>query len=221
MTGTSGSPPTVRVAPLRASPPGLLRNLIVDVALPWLLVQLLERTWAVDTVHAFAAASIFPIASIVLAWVRYRRPEIIGIAVLVTILTGITTALITDDVRFAVLKAAPAFGLFGIACLMSLPRRRPLMFFVGRYFTADGDAAKTAAWNARLENPGFRRSMRLLTIVWGTTCLIEAMLGIASASLLPPNSALIAEPVLGIGTTAGLLIWTAAYARQRAGGQMP
>jgi len=216
MTDRAGNPPTLRAQPLRSSPSGLVRNLVVDAALPWLAVQLLERGWGVATVPAFAAAALFPLASVVLSWARYRRPEFIGIAVLVTILTGITTALVTDDVRFAVLKAAPAFGLFGLAALASLSRRRPLMFFVSRHFTAGGDDVKATAWTARLENAGFRRSMRLLTIVWGTACLAEAMLGIAAAFLLPPGTALVVEPVLGIGTVAALLAWTTAYARRRA-----
>jgi hypothetical protein len=93
--------------------------------------------------------------------------------VLVTILSGIAVALLTNDVRFAVLKGAPAFALFGLACLLSLRRERPLMFFVGRQFTAGDDEARAQARTARLQNDGFRRSMRLLTIVWGLAALVE------------------------------------------------
>ena len=194
----------------------LLRQLALDVALPWITIQRLDRLWAVPTVPAFAAAAVFPAASIVLSWTRRRRPDYIGLAVLITILTGIAVALLTDDVRFAVLKAAPAFGLFGVACLVSLWRPRPLMFFVGREFTAGDDKVRRAAWTARLETAGFRQAMRLLTFVWGIACVLEATLGIGAALLLPPRAALVAEAVLGIGTVAALLLWTTAFARRRA-----
>jgi hypothetical protein len=105
-------------------------------------------------------------------------------------------------------------ALFRLACLLSLRRELPLVFFVGRQFTA-GDEARTQAWTARLQNAGFRRSMRLLTIVWGLAALVEATLGIAAAFLLPPGMALVVEPMLGIGTVAALLTWTTAYARRR------
>src|SRR5579885_1347256 len=161
-------------------------------------------------------AAIIPAAAIVLSW-RRRSVDVIGLAVLVTILSGVAIALATDDARFAVLKAAPAFGLFGLACLVSLRARRPVMFFVGRHFTPGGEAAK-AAWDARLAQPGFLHAMRVLTWGWGVACLAEAGVGIAAALSLPPAAALVAEPMLGIGTVAGLLIWTGIYTRRRSAG---
>ena len=199
-----------------SAPRGFTGSLAIDVAMPWIALQLLQRVWGVPTVPAFAAAAIFPATSIFLSWTRHRRLEYIGIGVLVTILSGIAVALLANDVRFAVLKGAPAFALFGLACLLSLRQERPLMFFVGRQFTAGDDEARVQAWTARLQNPGFRRSMRFLTIVWGVASLAEATFGIPAAFLLPPGIALVAEPLLGIGTIAALLTWTTAYARRRA-----
>jgi hypothetical protein len=133
--------------------------------MPWIAVQLLQRVWGGPTVPALAVAAIFPATSILLSWAEHRRAEYIGIGVLVTILSGIAVALLTNDVRFAVLKGAPAFALFGLACLLSLRRELPLVSFVGRQFTA-GDEARTQAWTARLKMPDFvdrcssRRSFR-------------------------------------------------------------
>jgi len=204
------------ITPSPPSPPrSLLRTLVIDGALPWLAVQASWRFGHLPIVLALAIAAIFPAASIVFSWIRLLRIDFIGLAVLVTILGGIAVALVTNEPRFAVLKAAPGFGLFGIACLLSLTRRRPLMFFVGRQFNTAGDAEAAAAWTARLENPGFRQAMRLLTIVWGVACLAEALLGVVATFLLPPTTALIVEPLLGIGTIAGLLIWTTRFARRR------
>jgi len=193
----------------------LLRNIGINVALPWLAIQFLRHNLGIDTVPAFAAASLFPIVQIGASWIRYRRIEVIGLAVLFAILANIAIAFATNDVRFALLKGSPAFGLFGFACFVSLLGRRPLMFFVSRYFTSGGDAAKAAAWTARLAQDGFRRSMRHLTLIWGTACLVEAALCVCAAFLLQPEIAVIVVPVLGIGTIAGLLVWTTGYSQRR------
>jgi len=191
----------------------LLATLVVDVALPWLAVILLERQ-GVALVSAVAAATVFPLGSILFAWLSRGRVEVIGLAVMVTMLCGLALAMASGDVRFSLVKAAPALGLFGTACLASLFTRRPLMFLVARYFSTEGDPAQAAIWNQRLSIPGFRRAMRVLTLVWGVALVLEATVGIAVAILVVPETALVVERVLGFGTMAGLFAWTAAFARR-------
>ena len=192
----------------------LLRNLFVDVALPWIAVQLLERVWHMPTVSAFTLAALIPVASVVHAWTRRRRVDVIGVAVAVTIAGGIGLALLTDDVRFTLVRAAPGFALFGAACLLSLAAETPLMFYVARQFNAGGDAERSRAFTERLSVERFRRAMRTITAVWGVACLVEAVAGVGAAFLLRPEMALIVEPVLGLGTVALLLSWTFRFARQ-------
>src|SRR5436309_3601675 len=201
---------SVGVPPLRF----LGRSLVVDVALPWLTLRILEGN-GVPTVWALAAAVQFPSATVLLSWIYERRVEAIGIVVFITILLGIAMALISDEVRFGLLRAAPAFGLFGLACLVSLLAPRPLMFFVARHFQTAGDPSRAAEWNARLESAGFRHAMRVINAVWGLVCVLEAVLGFLAAFLLPVHAAIVAEPAIGLSSIVGLLIWTAAYARAR------
>src|SRR5947209_6920078 len=108
---------------------------------PVLTLRILEAS-GVPTVWAFAAAMVFPGASVLVSRIYERRVEAIGMVVFITILLGIAMALVSDEVRFGLLRAAPAFGLFGLACLVSLLLPRPLMFFVARHFQTAGDPAK-------------------------------------------------------------------------------
>jgi hypothetical protein len=214
MTDRAAAPPSFARAFGAEGGRGLAVTLALDILLPWIAVRVLERH-GVPSVAAFAAGALFPLASIVASWLRQRRVEIIGIAVIVTMACGVAMAFATSDVRFSVVKAAPAFGLFGIVCLGSLFAARPVMFYVSRHFAASDDASARAAWDARLQSPGFRQAMRILTLVWGVAAIGESVLGIAAAFLLAPQAALIAEPVIALGTVALLLTWTAAFARRR------
>ena len=212
----SSAEPSLSVAQLLGGsrPGGLGRTILLDIALPWLAVRVLEGQ-GVAMVPAFAAAALFPLSSVLLAWIRRRRVDAVGILVVITLVLGVTLSLLSSDVRFSVVKAAPTWGLFGLACLCSLFARRPVMFFVARYFSTNGDPEKRAEWDARLAIPGFVRSMRFLTLVWGLAALSEAALGIASAFVLPPNVALVVEPLLAFAVLAALLFWTVAYGRRQ------
>jgi hypothetical protein len=198
-------------------PAGFGRNLVIDAALPWIAVQVLTHRLDWPMAEAVAVAAVFPAASVIANFLRRRRVEWVGLIILVTLIGAVAVALSTGDARLALLKAAPGAALFGVACLASLGMRRPLMFFVARQFTAGDDPAKLAAWNARVDSAGFRRAMRLLTLVWGLAFLAKAMLWTGAALLLPVNTALIVIPVLGFGVLGALFAWTIAFARRRSG----
>lgn len=198
-------------------PPGLARNLAIDMLLPWLAVQVLSHRVGWSAPAAIAVAALFPAVSIAINAVKRRRLEWIGLIVLVTLAGAVAVVLLTGDVRLALLKAVPGAALFGVACLLSLGARRPLMFFVARQFTAGDDPETLAAWNARLDSAGFRRGMRLLTLVWGTAFLAKSAAWAACAYFLPLDLALIAIPAIGFAVIGALFTWTIRFARRRAG----
>ena len=210
-------------APTQASPfvpsfpRGLVRSLALDVALPWLAVQLLTHLLGFSDLTAIAIAAAFPVVSVAGTALRRRRVEFIGIMVLVALIGGLVVAFATQDVRFALMRAVPGATLIGVACLISLMTRAPLMFFIARQFTAGDDPEKIAAWNERLaHNARFRRAMRVLTLVWGLAFLAKASLWTISVLVLPTTAALLTGPVIGFGTFAALMAWTIAYARRGA-----
>jgi hypothetical protein len=190
------------------------RSLVIDAGLPWLALEVLQRA-GVSTIWALAAAAAFPAFGLLSAWRRSGSVDVVAATVLASLGTGLIVALFLGNARIALVKAAPAFALFGAACLASLLTRRPLMFFVARHFAPGDAAARAAEWEQRLSRPAFRGAMRVLTLVWGVVCLLEAALGVAVAFLLPLPVAVVAEPVLAIVTVGALLAWTRGFARVR------
>jgi hypothetical protein len=191
----------------------LRRIALLDMVLPFLAVVILQRN-GVAPLAAYAAASLFPASSIIVSWVESRRFDPIGIGVLAGLASALLIAALTGDPRFGLVRAAPAFAIFGLACFVSLATRRPLMFFVARAFATGDDAERIAIWNARITEPAFRRVMRRLTVVWGVGTLAQAALGTAAAFLLPGPVALIVEPMMAVTILAMLLAWTRAVQRR-------
>ncbi|HSZ91066.1 MAG TPA: VC0807 family protein [Acetobacteraceae bacterium] len=203
------SPSAVALPPRSA----LRRIVLLDIVLPFLAVVILLRN-DVGPLTAYAAASLFPASSIVVSWLERHRFDPIGLGVLAGLASALLIAALTGDPRFGLVRAVPAFAVFGLACFVSLATRRPLMFFVARAFAAGGDAERIAAWNARLAVPAFRHVMRRLTVVWGAGTLTHATLGVAVAFLLPASVALIVEPMMAMAILAALLAWTRAVQRR-------
>jgi hypothetical protein len=190
----------------------LYRSLIVSVALPLITVQVLLRT-GTRPVTALAIAAIFPFADAVIGLARKRTFDPIAILSLIAIVVGIGTSSITGNAGFAVAKDSLFTIVFGLIFLGSLAAPRPMIFQLGRQFATGGDPAAAAAWDARWSQPGFRRTVRLITVVWGCGLLLEAMLRIVAAFTLPVTTSTIISPVLQVVTFAALILWTTRYTR--------
>jgi hypothetical protein len=55
--------------------------------------------------------------------------------------------------------------------------------------------------------------MRIMTGVWGVGYVLEAAIRVVSALTLTPGTVVILSPIMGIGTTIGLILWTRKYGR--------
>jgi hypothetical protein len=148
----------------------------------------------VGTVNALSATVVFPIAGIVLGWVRSRRLEIIGVISLIFIVLGLLSTLISGSAQFFLVKESVLTGLFGLAFLGSLLLARPLMFYFGRQFYSAGDPNRAARFEQRWQNPSFRFTQRLMTLVWGCAMISEALLRVGLVFILPIPIFLVISP---------------------------
>lgn len=190
----------------------LYRSLIVSVALPLIVVQVLLRR-GVPAVEALAIAAIFPFADTVIGLVRARRIDPIAALSLIALVAGLATSGLSGNPAFAVAKDSLFTTVFGLVFLGSLLASRPLIFQLGRQYATGDDPAAIAAWDARWERPLFRRTIRIMTAVWGCALLVEAVLRIVAAFALPVATSTIVSHVLQIGIVGGLFVWTSAYAK--------
>ena len=91
--------------------------------------------------------------------------------------------------------------------------RRPIIFYFARQFAAGDDPERLAWWNGLWERARFRRTMRIMTTVWGVGYVLEAGIRVVFALMLTPGTVVILSPIMGIGTTIVLIVWTRKYGR--------
>jgi hypothetical protein len=133
--------------------------------------------------------------------------------VLVFIAIGAVSSLISGNVLFVLIKESFITGTVGLLFLSSLLWRRPIIFYFARQFAAGEDPERLAWWNGLWERPRFRTTMRTMTVVWGVGYLVEAIVRVLFALTLTPGTVVIVSPIMAVGATVLLILWTRKYGR--------
>jgi len=163
---------------------------------------------------ALAAVMVFPLGDILFQ--RWRRGVIepIGIIALFGIGLGLVSAvLLHGNAMLLKVRESVFTGVFGLVCLGSLLRPRPVMFYLGRMFATGNDPEKNAEFEGVWELPDSPRRFRFVTAVWGVALVAEAVLRTVLAVVLSTQRFLEVVPVVGWAVLGGLLFFTTRYSR--------
>ncbi len=188
----------------------MLPTLVIDVAMPIVVFNVLT-SYGVSTLRALAAGGLFPASNNLRVWAKSRRLEPLGIIVMTLLVIGTAASLISGSVFFALIKESFLTAAFGFLCLGSLLAERPLMFYINRQFAADADPVRLEWWNGLWRYPNFRAAQRLVTTVWGIAYLVEALLRVGFALVLPPAQVVAISPMMAFGVMIVLIAWTRRY----------
>ncbi|HEY7901208.1 MAG TPA: VC0807 family protein [Caulobacteraceae bacterium] len=179
-----------------------------------LLIYDLSRTRLGD-VHALMASSVPPIAWSLIEFIRKRRVDALSIIVLAGIALSLLAFFGGGGAKFLQLREKLVTAIIGLAFVVSVLIRRPLIFYLATAgMRRRGQHGDLEMFHARRDDPGFKRVMNLMTLVWGASLLADAALGCVLVMSLSVHDYLIAGPFLGYGVFGGLSLWTFWYARR-------
>ena len=123
------------------------------------------------TVPALAVAALAIVATI-----RRRRIDFVGLLVLAELVTTLTLTLVTRNPRVAALCEAAYVLVAGVFCLATLFQRAPLTHVFTASAASFGDPARERAFAYAWSSvPRYRRWQRALTAVSGTILLAAAV----------------------------------------------
>ncbi|MCP2341359.1 VC0807 family protein [Actinomadura rupiterrae] len=172
----------------------VLLSLVTDLIAP-LAVFYGLRAAGVDQWWALLGSAVVPLAVVVHRLVTTRRVEWFALFVLTVFALGLVLSALTGDPRTMLVRDAWAGmigGLAGVWMLGSvLSGRRPALMLLFRNFViAKVGPQGAAAWDARWDRePDFRHGIRVLTALWGLAGLLNALLNLAFAYVLPLDAA--------------------------------
>jgi hypothetical protein len=201
------------LAYLRTNGAGLATEAAVNFVLPYLIFGWAKPHWG--EVDALIASSAPPIVWSLVEFARRRRVDALSILVLAGIALSLLAYAGGGGVRMLQLREKLVTGLIGAIFLGSAAIRKPLIYELARATLARRGSAELDGFVALKDNPYFRRTMTVMTLVWGFGLLGEAALAGALVFTMSVKSFLIVGPIIGNVTTGSLALWTFWYSRRQ------
>lgn len=142
---------------------------------------------------------------VAVGWARTRRLDPIGSIVVFGFLAGMVASVVLGDSAFVLKVRDSGFtAIFGLVCLASLTWRRPIIFLIGRALSAGDDPERLRTYDQIYVMADGARTFAVITACWGIGLILEAMLRVLLAIVLPTGAFLAASPALGATTFGGL-----------------
>lgn len=164
--------------------------------------------------HALMASSLPPIVWSILEYARKRRIDAVSLLALAGIVLSLLAFIGTGGVQFLQLRENLVTGLVALVFLSSAAIGKPIIYQLARAGMARKSKSHAAHFESLRDNKIFRRTMMIMTLVWGFGMLAQTALACALVFMMPIATYLIVSPILGYGCTAALAGWTFLYARQ-------
>jgi len=190
--------------------PAFVAELAVNLLLPWVAYRLALPHWGEG--GGLIASAVPPALWSVIGLVRFRRLDALSATVLLGIALSLGAMALGGGTRVLLMRESLASGVIGVAFLLSLLRKRPLVFYLARATvareTSEGVARFELLWQ---ERPEFASAMRVLTAVWGVGLVGETAVRGWLAMTWPIERFLVVSPLMGYGLFGALMAWTLWY----------
>lgn len=200
------------LAYLRTNGTNFLVEALVNFVLPYLIYSYAEAS--LGEVRALLASSAPPIAWSLVEFARNRRVDALSMLVLAGIALSLLAMLGGGGVKFLQLREKLVTGAIGLAFLVSALIGKPLVYELARANMRRKSEGEAQQFEALQVHAGFRRTMTVMTLVWGLGLVADVAIGVALVFTLSIRTYLIVNPILSYGTMGALTLWTFLYGRR-------
>jgi hypothetical protein len=194
----------------------VLPSIVIDGLLPFITYKLLTAYFpGISEVAALAIGAMFPAVRGIVELLHRRSVDVIGTIVLAGIVVSIVGITVGGSPRLLLIRESFVTSALSLIALSSLAWRRPLLFYIGRQFSAGEDPVAKRRFDALWDVEEARRVFRVLTLVWSAGWLAEFALRVTMVFTLSVSQVLAVSPFVFNGITLGLIAWTLAYVRRK------
>ena len=197
---------------LRRNGANILAEALANFILPFALYTHFEGPWG--EVRALLASSAPPILWSLVEFARHRRVDALSVLVVGGIALSLLAMAGGGGVRFLQLREKLVTAVIGMAFLGSALIGRPLVYELARAGMRRKSEAEAQQFEALQVHAGFRRTMKVMTLVWGLGLLADVALSVALLFALSIRLYVLVNPILGYGTIGVLSLWSFLYGQR-------
>lgn len=186
-------------------------EILFNFLLPWVVYRLTKPH--IGEIHAIMASAAPPMAWSLIEFARKRRVDAISIMVLGGIGLSLLGFALGGSPKLLLMRESLITGIIGVVFIGSAIIRKPLIYVLANASLKRQSAEDSAEFETYKDQPGFRRMMGVMTIVWGIGFIAETTIRSVLVFSLPVGRFLIIGPIVGYATIGVLMLWTFLYGR--------
>jgi len=196
---------------VRGRVPGLsfFVELFVNLGAPWLVYTWLSPRYGDFIALAVSAAP--PMLWSVYELARFRKLDALSLIVIAGILLSLAAVGFGGSPRMLLVRENIFSVPIGLAFLLSLGLKRPLIYYLANATMARSSPEAQAQFQANWERPHVLRALRVMSLVWGAGLVAQGLLLGWMAWTWPIGTYLLVSPVIGYGAIAAMGFWTWRY----------
>jgi hypothetical protein len=197
---------------LRKNGRHVLVEALVNFILPFVIYTYAEAR--LGDVRALLASSAPPILWSLVEFARHRRLDALSVLVVSGIALSLLAMLGGGGVRFLQLREKLVTGVIGLVFVGSALVGKPLVYELARATMRRKSESEAQEFEALQIHAGFRRTMTIMTLVWGFGLLADVAISVVLVFVLSIREYLIVNPILGYGTMGCLSLWSFLYGQR-------
>src|SRR5438270_1683504 len=190
----------------------VLVEALVNFVLPFAIYNYAEAS--LGDVRALLASSVPPILWSLVEFARHRRLDAVSVLVVSGIALSLLAMIGGGGVRILQLREKLVTGVIGLVFLGSALIGKPLIYELARATMRRRSEDEAQEFEALQVHAGFRRTMMVMTLVWGVGLLADVAVGVVLVFVLSIREYLLVNPILSYGTMGGLSLWSFVYGRR-------
>lgn len=196
---------------IRGNGPKIAVEATVNFILPYIIFAFAQPHYG--DVEALILSSVPPILWSIVEFAWHRRIDALSMLVLLGIVLSLAAVASGGSARFLQLREKLVTVIIGLVFLGSALIGKPLIYQLARAQMVRNSSDELEEFEALRSNKYFRRTMMVLTVVWGLGLLVDAATSIALVYTLSIKTYLAVNPFVSYGFMGGLSLWTFLYVR--------